>query len=169
MTLEMHTNRTVLPPKDQRGLKDLDEFVSKVADDGSVSVEAGDQRVPLPKEAVEVLRSVIDAMREGKAITVAPMDQMLTTQEAANFLGVSRPTFVRLLEREEIPYEFTTGGRHRRVKLTDVLRYQASLRKRRREILDDLTAEASEHGLYGVDASAYAEALKEARTKGKKR
>ncbi|MHD0175172.1 excisionase family DNA-binding protein [Corynebacterium diphtheriae] len=51
-------------------------------------------------------------MRVGKAITVAPVDQLLTTQEAANFLGISRPTLVRLLEEGALPYERTTGGRH---------------------------------------------------------
>lgn len=50
------------------------------------------------------------------AITVAPTHTVLTTSEAADLLGISRPTLVRLLEAGEIPYE--QPGRHRRVRLT---------------------------------------------------
>lgn len=45
-------------------------------------------------------------------ITVAPQPQRLTTQEAADFLGISRPTLVKLLDQDKIPYD--QPGRHRR-------------------------------------------------------
>lgn len=45
-------------------------------------------------------------------ITVVPQTQRLTTQEAADFLGISRPTLVKLLDQEKIPYQ--QPGRHRR-------------------------------------------------------
>lgn len=102
-------------------------------------------------------------MRLGKAITVAPIDQMLTTQEAANFLGISRPTLVKLLEGGQIPHELTSGGRHRRVRLQDVVAYQDAMRIRRRRALEDLTAEASEAGLYEHSSEDYRAALEEAR------
>jgi excisionase family DNA binding protein len=51
-------------------------------------------------------------MREGKAITLVPRTQRLTTQEAADFLGISRPTLVKLLEDGKIPFD--QPGRHRR-------------------------------------------------------
>jgi excisionase family DNA binding protein len=72
------------------------------------------------------LRQVVAAMRAalaaGQAVTVSFHRDTLTTQEAADVLGVSRPTLVRLLEDGEIPYE--QPGRHRRVQLQDVLDFQ---------------------------------------------
>ena len=65
---------------------------------------------------------------------------MLTTQEAAALLGVSRPTLVRLLDRAEIPS--TRPGRHRRVLLADVLDYRRRLREP--EVLNQMTTEAEE-------------------------
>ena len=61
-------------------------------------------------------------MREGKVITLVPHTQRLTTQEAADFLGISRPTLVKLLEDGKIPYD--QPGRHHRLLFTDLLACQ---------------------------------------------
>ena len=102
-------------------------------------------------------------MRDGKAITVAPIDQLLTTQQAADFLGISRPTLVKLLESDEIPHESPGAGRHRRVRLRDVLDYQERKRSRRRLALDELTQDAVGAGLYEAEQADYADALRLAR------
>ena len=76
-------------------------------------------------------------------------------------LGISRPTLVRLLERDEIPYE--QPGRHRRVKLADVLAYRDRTHVAAVDRLDALTAEASSDGLYDAERDDYTEALKAAK------
>lgn len=140
---------------------DLSRFLDQITEPAALLGPDG-QVVPLPEQAFSVLRDVADAMRHGQAIVVAPIDQLLTTQEAANFLGISRPTLVRLLESGEIPYQRPGAGRHRRLTLQDVLAYQQRKAVERRNALDDLTREAAEAGLYD-DASDYREALKAAR------
>ena len=86
-------------------------------------------------------------MREGKVITVVPRTQRLTTQEAADFLGISRPTLVKLLEDGKIPYD--QPGRHRRIVFTDLLAYAERQHEDRRAALDRMTEDASEAGIYG--------------------
>lgn len=49
-------------------------------------------RVELPAEVYRVLRQVVEALRQGLAVTVAPLARTLTTQQAADLLGVSQPT-----------------------------------------------------------------------------
>jgi excisionase family DNA binding protein len=117
--------------------------------------------VPLPEEVYRVLVEVVEAMREGKVITLVPRTQRLTTQEAADFLGVSRPTMVKLLEDGKIPYE--QPGRHRRILFTDLLAYTERQHADRRAALDRMTEEASEAGIYGGTPEDYATALKKAR------
>ncbi|MFP5348050.1 MAG: helix-turn-helix domain-containing protein [Actinomycetes bacterium] len=74
----------------------------------------------------EAVAEISEALRQGHAVTVCTHEATLTTQEAADVLGVSRPTVVRLLEHGQIPYE--QPGRHRRVRLADVLEFQRSHR-----------------------------------------
>jgi len=89
-------------------------------------IVAGD-RVELPRHAYEVLRQVVEAMQQGLPVTVAPRSHVLTTQQAADLLQVSRPTVIKLLDGGEIPY--VRAGSHRRIKLEDVLIFK----DRRRE------------------------------------
>jgi excisionase family DNA binding protein len=89
-------------------------------------------------------------MRAGRAITVAPLAQRLTTQEAADLLGVSRPTLIKLLEDGKIPFE--QPGRHRRIRLDDLLAYRDRRRKERSEILDELVVQTQALGLYDDEA-----------------
>ncbi|MBV7670061.1 helix-turn-helix domain-containing protein [Streptomyces halstedii] len=100
----------------------------------------------LPPEVYEALMVVVRALSEGKAVTVAPVNTTLTTQEAADLLGVSRPTFVKVLDEGGVP--FTRPGRHRRVLLEDVLAYKEKRRSRRRRGLDELVGLTEDADLY---------------------
>ncbi|WP_323138049.1 helix-turn-helix domain-containing protein [Nocardia sp. alder85J] len=58
----------------------------------------------------------------------------LTSQQAADLLGVSRPTVKRWIERGELPAELV-GKRFHRLRLDDVLRYREARRQRQYEAL----------------------------------
>jgi excisionase family DNA binding protein len=150
----------VFPPEDLDQLLDLARFVEGHTEPGLLLGPDGEQ-VPLPVEVYRVLRQVVEVMREGKATLVAPQGLLLTTQEAADFLGVSRPTLVKLLEDGAIPFE--KPNRHRRVRLQDMIDFQQRRRAKRRAALDRLTEEAGELGLYDGSQGDYTTALRAAR------
>jgi excisionase family DNA binding protein len=156
----------VFPPRDLTTLLDLGRFLEHHTEPGLLLGPDGEQ-VPLPAEVYQVVVDVVAAMREGKVITLVPRTQRLTTQEAADFLGVSRPTLVKLLEDGKIPYE--QPGRHRRILFTDLLAYAERQRADRHAALDQMTEDASAAGLYGSAPENYTAALKRARGRASRR
>ena len=136
----------VTPPPDAVTLEKLAGlFRCHPAPKVTVSSPDGTDLV-LPHEISEVLSGVIEAMNAGQGVVVAPVSQRLTTQQAADLLSVSRPTFVKLLQQGEIAYE--RPGRHRRVALTDVLDYRRRRSTERRKVLDRMVEIAEEGGMY---------------------
>jgi excisionase family DNA binding protein len=90
-------------------------------------------RIELPVAVHEALTKVVAALHAGKAVTIAPQTMTLTTQQAADLLGVSRPTIVRLINDNVLPAE-RIGNRHRLL-LDDVLSYREDRRKRQYDAL----------------------------------
>ncbi|HGG56204.1 MAG TPA: helix-turn-helix domain-containing protein [Nannocystis exedens] len=140
---------TVLPPEES--LDSLLALLTAAEAPSTTLTGPNGEHLVLPPEVFEVLRDVVTAMAQGQAVTIAPVHQRLTTQEAADLLGISRPTFVKLLEDGEMPYE--QPGRHRRVLLSDVLAYRQRRSVQAREALDRMVEIADESGMYELTAT----------------
>lgn len=153
--------QTVLPPKDAEALADVERVLRSTA--SPVCLTAGKHEAVFPEELRTVITNVVMALRRGQAITLAPHALRLTTQQAADLLGISRPTLVKLLADGKIPFE--TPNRHRRIQLSDLLTYQATRRTERRDTLRDLAREAQDMGTYDESSDDYDGALSEARSK----
>ena len=153
------TEQTILPPTDSALVHDVEVFLASHTH--SAALVADDQRVELPDEIFRVLAGVARAMADGRAVTVAPVSLRLTTSQAADMLGVSRQTLIRLLEAGKLPYE--QPSRHRLLRLSDVLAYRNRRHGENRAILDELTRQAVEDGLYADSYEDYEDALGEAR------
>ena len=92
------------------------------------------------------LLALLDLLERGEPVVLLPLEAELSTQQAADLLGVSRPYLVKLLEEGRLPYRRV--GRHRRVRVRDVLAYRERLREARHRVLDELAQEAEELGFY---------------------
>jgi excisionase family DNA binding protein len=106
----------------------------------------GKETTEIPLPLYKHLVRVVQMMKEGRSIVLIPDDEAFTTQAAAAFLGMSRQTFVNLIESGKIPF-FRTGS-HRRVLFKDLRLFQASRDANRRKALAALEDEVDQAGLY---------------------
>jgi excisionase family DNA binding protein len=104
------------------------------------------EAISIPESVFYVLERVAEVMARGDSITVVPVGRELTTQQAADILNVSRQYLVRLLDDGRIP--FTKTGKHRRVRVEDVLAFKERRDRERKAGLDELTRIGEELGGY---------------------
>ena len=107
--------------------------------------EPTERHIILPREVAGLLADMLAELANGNAVRVVPLQAELTTQQAADLLGVSRPFLIGILERGEIAHRRV--GNRRRVPVADLLRYQEEQDERSRQAVTALTQEAEELGL----------------------
>ena len=103
------------------------------------------ENVVLPLSALRLLDAILEANANGQAVTVVPLHDEFTPNQAAERLGVSRPYLVKLLDEGRIP--FRRVGAHRRIRVDALSRYQEEEEQRQLEVLAQLQAQAQELGL----------------------
>lgn len=111
----------------------------------TVRVRADGEDAIVPKEAFELLLEILGQMANGNAVTIVPVQAELTTQQAADFLNVSRPHLIELLEAGTIPYRKV--GTHRRIRFEDLLGHKQADDLKRQAVLAQLAADAQAHGM----------------------
>ena len=101
-------------------------------------------QVALSASLCELITDVLGHVSRGEMVTVVSTGALLSTQEAADLLNVSRPFLVGLLKNGDIDY--VTVGTHRRVKLNDLMEYKRNRDVQRKEalqVISDLGQEMS--------------------------
>jgi excisionase family DNA binding protein len=108
-------------------------------------MESADVVVPVPARLLGLLVEIMSAMAERKPVSFIPYDAELTTQQAADFLMVSRPYLINLLESGELP--FRRVGTHRRIRVADIHAFRAKSLAQRDAAIDNIATLSQEMGL----------------------
>lgn len=109
-------------------------------------VSQSGEKVALPSELRRVFAFVLKALEKHQSVCLIPEDEPFTTQAAANFLGMSRPYLMRLLDAGEIP--FHRVGTHHRVFYRDLVSFQERRNKVRNRALSKVTRNLVEPRVY---------------------
>lgn len=113
-------------------------------------------RVELTEQLHTILKQVVLALSHGQSISILTRDQEVSTQQAAEILGLSRPTIVKLIDEGELSAH-VPGAVRRKLRLADVLAYREELRARRNRFITE-----SSEAYDDADADEVAELLAEA-------
>jgi len=134
-----------IAPRDEQEILQASSLYHMLLHEGTAALVAPDgSRIDLPPSIHELLVRVVEKMQEGEAVAVMPLMQELTTQAAADLLGISRQFFVRECEAHKLPFHYT--GTHRRVLLKDVLDYKKRREQARREAIVRIARQSEELG-----------------------
>jgi excisionase family DNA binding protein len=143
----MAANPIKITPGDEREVEQVAKLYRMLIRQGSASLIGPDgTTMELPPSLHDVLLRVLEKMQEGKAVAVLPLLEELSTQAAADLLGISRQFFVRECEAGKLPFHHT--GTHRRVLLKDLLEYKKKREQARREAIVRIARESEELGVY---------------------
>jgi excisionase family DNA binding protein len=141
------TDQTSTPPSDEdrriaaESSRQLAALIGK-GDKAQLRLIEGDEVITVPVSAMRMLVDILAHMAEGEAVTIIPQDAELTTQQAADFLNVSRPFIVKILEEGKL--DFHKVGTHRRVYFRDLVAYKEQSMSERQKALEELAKQAQE-------------------------
>jgi excisionase family DNA binding protein len=99
--------------------------------------------IVLPQDALRGFLEILAQMANGNAVTIVPVHAEFTTQQAADYLNVSRPFLISLLEDKKIP--FRTVGSHRRIRFIDLKDYREADDQQRERVLAELAEDAQKN------------------------
>lgn len=92
--------------------------------------------ISIPPGAARLLLDILTQLGQGRVATIVPGKVELTTQDVADYLNVSRPYVVKLIESGKLPARLV--GTRRRISFADLIKFDEEDRKARRSALDEL-------------------------------
>lgn len=102
--------------------------------------------VELTEQLHAILKQVVQALSHGQSISILTRDQEISTQQAAEILGLSRPTVVKLIDGGDLKAH-VPGAVRRKLRLADVLAYREELRARRNQFVTESSADYDDAGV----------------------
>ncbi|MCI0660152.1 MAG: helix-turn-helix domain-containing protein [Acidobacteria bacterium] len=141
---------SILSPEVLKLAKENSEILKQyIKDHGSASLKligAGGKEIALPDSILRLVYEAMVSAASGKRLRLVEEDEEVSPEKAAEFLQVSRPYLVRILDDGEIPFHYV--GTHRRITMSDLIEYKQKRKIKSKEALQRMTELSEEMGLY---------------------
>lgn len=113
-----------------RDSKVASAVVSALADDKSnapVFLVIGKHKLELSRNLISLVEQMAQRVKARETFSFMAGPDLLTTQQAADYLGYSRPTLIKLLDKFSVPV--SKVGKHRKIKFEDVENLKMAIRQ----------------------------------------
>jgi excisionase family DNA binding protein len=97
----------------------------------------GKQKLELSKNLISLVEQMALSVKARETVTFISGTELMTTQQAADYLGYSRPTLIMLLDKFSVP--FSRVGRHRKIKFEDVENLKMAIREDQETFLREMS------------------------------
>jgi excisionase family DNA binding protein len=111
-----------------------------------VGSAGSDTTIPLPPHIAALFQQVLATLAAGHTVEVSEYRTELTPNEAADFLNVSRPYVIKLIDEGVLPVRMV--GSHRRIPYADLAAYKIEQSARSNAAMTELIRISEELGLY---------------------
>lgn len=117
---------------DSESQRDIEQTVDDIKDiRANIALNVDGRNVDLPKDVSVIVTTVLESLSKGSRVVISTTPKELRTTAAAEMLGISRPTLLKLVREEELPSHKV--GAHHRFLLNDVLEYRDKQQEIKRE------------------------------------
>lgn len=151
----MTANNGLIAPTNNSELETIRKVLTTLnsAQEGDEKYYIEDQqdrvKIELPHSLFLVLKRAAEQLLKGNSVSILHFEEELTSQQAADFLQVSRPYLIQLLDEGMINYHKV--GSHRRIRLRDLMAYKQNRDNIRRAELQEMVRASEALGLYDDD------------------
>ena len=117
---------------DSESQRDIEQTVDDIKDiRANIALNVDGRNVDLPKDVSVIVTTVLESLSKGSRVVISTTPKELRTTAAAEMLGISRPTLLKLVREGELPSHKV--GAHHRFLLIDVLEYRDKQQEIKRE------------------------------------
>lgn len=117
---------------DSESQRDIEQTVDDIKDiRANIALNVDGRNVDLPKDVSVIVTTVLESLSKGSRVVISTAPKELRTTAAAEMLGISRPTLLKLVREGELPSHKV--GAHHRFLLNDVLEYRDKQQEIKRE------------------------------------
>lgn len=117
---------------DSESQRDIEQTVDDIKDiRANIALNVDGRNVDLPKDVSVIVTTVLESLSKGSRVVILTTPKELRTTAAAEMLGISRPTLLKLVREGELPSHKV--GAHHRFLLNDVLEYRDKQQEIKRE------------------------------------
>lgn len=117
---------------DSESQRDIEQTVDDIKDiRANIALNVDGHNVDLPKDVSVIVTTVLESLSKGSRVVISTTPKELRTTAAAEMLGISRPTLLKLVREGELPSHKV--GAHHRFLLNDVLEYRDKQQEIKRE------------------------------------